>query len=157
MTMHVPYMPPLLARPVQRGPMCISIPGVSNVAVLAASNGPAVKYRWPKRLVLRAWILMPQSGLAADAGALSPSIVDKQGEIVFDGLGNDPHANFVPTLPGMGIAEQPFHLVGWTWSPRWNKFARLVDPGEEWIFQVANASAGSITPRLLFGVEAPIL
>lgn len=160
---------PLLSKPILDGPEFISIPGISGVAVpnatTPANAAAPVSYRWPQLWVLREMILMPSSGLVADAQKLSLLITDQQGNLIFDGSGASTataatdQAPYVNLSSEMGIAPSGFHLTGWTWSPMWAKFSRLVRPGEQWKFQVLNAKAGggSITPRLLFRVEFPLV
>lgn len=155
--------PPLLSKPVQTGPMFFSIPGVSGVAVpngtTALTAAAAVKFKWPQTFVVREWILIPSSGLQSDAGCLAIRITDQSGNIIFDGNGLSASSNFLPVQAEQGIAPSGFHLTGWVWSPQWAKFARLVRPGEQWSFQLTNSKVGggSITPRLLFAVEKPLV
>lgn len=154
--------PPVLSRPVQRGPILIGIPGISGVAVnngtTPATAAPPVSWRWPMDLIVREWILIPQSGTPADAGKLGIRMVDQDGETIFDGVGLDASSNFLNPLTDAGITPSGFHLTGWSWSPQWLKLARLVRQGEQWQFQLTNAKTGggSITPRLLFAVELPL-
>lgn len=150
--------PPLLAQPVQDGAQLIQIPGISGVPVTNGTHGPLVLFRWPQRLILRRFILVPQSALAADAANLQLQIIDTQGVIIFDGSGVAAEAQFLPMLAQEGIAPQPFRPTAIGFMPNWTPFARLVMPGDQWKFAIANTKVGggSLTPRLTFDVEIPV-
>lgn len=135
----------------------ISIPGISGVSVGASTQGATVLYRWPRRYVLSGWILLPRSGLRADAADLHVRMVDDLGlQMMTDGQRLNALSNFVPALAIDGIGG-PFSMkTNWNWSPRWQPMSRIVAAGDSWQFQIANNSAASaIVPFLGFRLEEP--
>lgn len=138
------------------GPIVFSIPGISGVSVAGNSQGSLITYRWPARYVLSSWILLPRSGLEADAGDLSVSMTDDMGQqLVSDGQGLATLSAFMPALASAGIGG-PFSLkTNWDWSPQWQPLSRIVAAGDTWQFQIANSSGGAIVPFLGFRVEVP--
>lgn len=138
------------------GPIIISIPGISDVSVAANSRGAAVLYRWPKRYVLSGWILLPTTGLKADASLLSVAMVDDSGnQIISDGQGLSDFSNFVPSLSLSGIGGPFPMMTNWNWSPKWQPLSRIVAAGDTWQFQIGNESAGALVPFLGFRLEDP--
>jgi hypothetical protein len=150
--------PPLIGRPIQRGPELISIPGITGVTIPRNTTGSLVEFRWPQRLVLREMILIPQSASLADAAHLELYIQDVEGAVIFDGIGNAAEAQRVAAEQFQGQPPRR-GLVGWTYVPQWAPFTRVVDPGDRWSFQVTNtypSGSHDITPRLWFRIERPM-
>ncbi len=140
--------------PRERPLKLISIPGISNVALLASTTGDAVRFRWPRDMYLHAWILTARQGTQAAAGALSIRMQDEnQDELVFDGLGFAAAGKFLPPLAGLGIQRGLVNLGGITaWTPRWLPMSRFVKGGSQWIFQAANGAGATRIPELSFRV-----
>lgn len=140
----------------EHGPTILSIPGISGVSVAAGTTGSLVSYRWPGRYVLSSWILIPRSGLKADAALLSIAMSDDSGQqLVTDGQGLGANSNVVPSFSLAGIGG-PFPLkTNWNWSPRWQPLSRIVGAGDVWQFQITNDAGGAIVPFLGFHLEVP--
>jgi len=141
----------------QTGPIVITIPGVTDVALpggVSGAAGAVVKYRWPKRYKLESWIMMPRSGTLADTGQLRLRMQNElQEELVFDGIGSEVVSFFAGSLSLAGILPPFAGLNGWANSPRWTPLEKIVKPGDYWIFQGFNTSNASITPWLAFQVQ----
>lgn len=139
----------------QVGPVLLVIPGISGVQLAPATTGAEVQYRWPRPYLLKSWIVVPTSGLEADAGKLRVRMRDQMGvELVTDTVQINADANFLPVVAQTGIAPVRFNAASW-WAPNWTPMRRIVQAGEVWRFQAMNVGAGAITPFFAFELAEP--
>ncbi len=121
------------------GPIMLTIPGVSDVAINAATLGPEVFFRWPGPWLVSAfWLGEQNTATAAAIANLRLRMVDSnRQELAIDGQG------LINNLGGLagGI------------SPRWIPFRRVIRPGQKWLFQIQNRNAFTAIPQLYFKLE----
>lgn len=147
------------SRPPTFGASTIMIAGVDNVSIPAnttAALATFISVTWPFTCKLTAMSFLPKSGLKADLASLSLRMFDEDGELVTDGRNVSTDSPFAATLQEVGVAPLVFKLTGWTWSPQWRKFTRVVQNGERWKFSITNSSGGALVPRLGFEFETLI-
>lgn len=150
------YLPwnekPIPSRPAKDGPVILTVRGISDVP-LAPGPGPIIKYRWPKNCKVAAWIVLPRSGLKADANLLRLRMQDNTGhEFTTDTENQEAVSPFLAVGPALGRAPF-FSLAGWDWSPNWAPLERVVRPGNLWELQLFNSGPAPITPFFGFGIE----
>ena len=118
---------------VARGPEIYRVTGV-EAAIAANTTQAAVKFAWPRPVVVEGIFPAVSTDADADLSALEISIFDhRERAIVSDGS----RALFVSA----------FALVGR--RRRWHRLEIPVRAREHWIFQLRNVSGGGpITPRL---------
>jgi len=131
---------PIAPRLPAAGPIMITVPGISDVVVTAATVGPEVKYRMPgPYLYSGIWI---GDDLAATAAAVANIRLriqdDSRNELLIDGQGGD----------NAGALS----LIGRS-SFRWQPFRRVVRAGAKWLFQLENRNAFDIRALFYFKVE----
>lgn len=118
----------------------LTIPGVSDVQIAAATAGPAVIYQWPRPYVVSSFFLHERE--TADPIVLGRMrlrmVDDENNELVID---------------GQGLTNgSPLALIGI--RPRWIPFRRVVRAGRRWTFQIINENAAqTVTPIFLFGLK----
>lgn len=129
--------------PVQ-GSLALSIPGISGVSVPAASEGAAVRFRWPQDVRISSYDLMVRSGDQVQLANTRIRITTDRGvQLATDGLGL---VTNMPGLFGRGIVQNGRQFGG-----RSNAFQYLIRSGELWTFQVENANAlVAVVPELWF-------
>jgi hypothetical protein len=130
------------------GPIILTIPGITDVAINAATLGPAVRYIWPKSYIVSAFFLSVRSGVLVELANTRLRMHDDNGsELCADGTGTEVSANALALVGG------PLTLFGRR-KDRWQSFRYVVRGGERWTFQIENENAGvAIVPWLGFRVE----
>ena len=132
------------------GPIIFTIPGITDVAVPAATVGPEVLFIWPKSYIVSGLFLNVRSALQIDlANTRLRMLDDNRSELVSDGIGTEVRANMMQLVGG------PLTLFG-ARKDRWQSFRYVVRGGERWLFQIENTGAVPITPWLGFKLETDI-
>ncbi len=131
---------PISPRLPSAGPIMLTVPGISDTVILAATVGPAVLYRMPgPYLYSGLWI---GDDLVATAAAVANMRLriqdDARNELLIDGQG--------------GSDAGALSLIGRS-SFRWQPFRRVVRAGAKWLFQLENRNAFSIRALFYFKVE----
>jgi hypothetical protein len=132
------------------GPIAISIPGVSGVAIPAATDGAQVRYRWPATYKLCGIDLCVRSGLDTHLANTRLLLIDDKNIVLCtNGLG---------TVSSMsGLANRGIAPLNHTFGGRVNAFQRIVRAGDIWMIQVFNDNVGiAIVPELFFRLEAAV-
>jgi hypothetical protein len=149
----------------RRGASVLTIPGVSGVALTAATTGALVEYRWPAAFKLAGLLYFPTApgvlSLGVAAGRLWLRIIDDDGDtFAFDTVGTATNAFETPgrAINGSGSplslgTELLDPVDGAPYQPRWFALERRVRAGETWRFQARNANTVTVTPFLGFRVE----
>lgn len=135
-----------------RGPIAISILGVSFVQVPGASTGAAVRYRWGADYVLDGLDFTTRGGTAAELANTRLRIVDNgQSELFYDGAG------FQTAVGGLALrgVGQFGPGGGQGFFGRTCAFQRVVKGGDLWVFQIVNDNAGPVYPYLAFRLATP--
>lgn len=130
------------------GPWAISIPGISDVSILAGASSPRVAFRWPKAYKLGGFCCLTRSGTDQEIAKLRLSIVDDSGvQYLTDGFGNTFTANMLAMRGIIGLDGR--------FGGRWQSFQRPVKAGEIWNIQLTNDNAAAVVPWLAFRLEVP--
>lgn len=135
-----------------RGPLAISIPGITGVSVPAATTGTEVRYRWPADYKLSAIDFGVRSGLQLHLANMRLRMTDVHNsaiELASSGSGQD-------TLRSIeGLLMRGITPIGRTFGGgRFMAFQRVVRAGDIWLFQVFNANAAvDVIPELFFRLE----
>lgn len=133
------------------GPIAISIPGISGVAIPAASDGVEVRYRWPRDYKLGGIDFCIRSGNQVQLANTRLRLADaRRGslELVTSGTGQDALRSI------NGLLMRGIVPMGRTFGGRFQAFQRVVRTGDIWIIQVFNDNAAiAIVPELFFRLE----
>lgn len=119
----------------------LTIPGVSDVAIVAATLGPAVKFRWPGPYLMSGfWLGEQNTATPAAVANIRLRIVDEwTNELVIDGAG------LLVNAGGLAFSGR---------SPRWQAMRRVIRAGAKWVFQIQNRNAFDVVPQLYFKLES---
>ncbi len=113
------------------GPVLYIVPGSSNVSI-GAGTTLLLPFKWPSARFVTGLLVLPLSGVPADAARLEVAITDEtQQQIIADGFGG--------TFAAPGLAMSG--LVAWNPLP----LQRPVAAGDPWGISVANVGAAPIT------------
>lgn len=134
------------------GPVILTIPGITDVAVAANTVGPEVKWSWPKSYIVDAlWLSTRDPSVTVIANTKLRMVDEEPCELSVDGNSFTSRMNALqligrgpPLIYGAAaVSRRQF---------RWFSFRRLVKAGETWTFQIENQNGASITPWLGFRV-----
>ena len=132
---------PVSPRLPQAGPIILTVPGLSDVAIGAGLESPAILFRLPGPYLLSAFWLGEET--VADAATVANLRLRMQ-----DSAGNEIFAD------GQGLLDNAPALALGGRSPRWQSFRRVIRAGQKWLFQIENRNAVTAIPQFYLKLEA---
>jgi len=138
--MNAPSLRPVSPRIPGAGPILLTIPGLSDVPILASSSSPEVKFAWPgPYLCSGIWLTEETTADPIVIAKLRLRMLDdSRNELAIDGSGA------VESMPALAIMGRSF---------RWQPFRRVIRSGAKWVFQIENDNLVTVVPQLYFRLE----